>query len=44
MLVKHGEDPLPSTYLEYNLNLWLEAGAIIGADKNRVCGIFMTMA
>jgi hypothetical protein len=42
MLVKHGEDT--STYLEYNLNLWLKAGATGGPDKNRVCGISMTMA
>ena len=39
MRARYGEDP--STYPEYNLDLWLEVGAIGGLDKNQVYGIFM---
>ena len=39
MCAKYGEDP--STNPEYDLDLWLEVGAIGGLDKNQVYGIFM---
>lgn len=32
-----------STYLEYDPELWLEAGATSGCDKNQIYDFFMIM-
>lgn len=40
MHAKHKKDL--STHPEYDLKLWLEAGAIDGPNKNQVYGISMT--
>jgi len=39
---KYEEDP--SNHLKYHLELWLEARAIDGPNRNRVYSIFMTIA
>jgi hypothetical protein len=41
MHVKYGDDP--STHPKYDLDLWLEAGATGGPNKNHVYDIFITM-
>jgi hypothetical protein len=41
MRAKHKEDPL--THLEYDPELWLEAGVTSGCDRNQVYGFSMIM-
>ena len=39
---RYGDDP--STYPEFDPDLWMEAGSSGGPDKNRVCGLSNTTA
>ena len=42
MCVRYGEDP--SSHSKYNLDLWLDVETTGNPDRNRICGISMTIA